>query len=263
MYQQIKGRKIWYTDSGSGFCVVLLHGYLESSEAWNGFSEKLSYSFRVIEIDLPGHGQSEVYGDTHTMEMMAGVVKEILEKLSVKKVFLTGHSMGGYVVLAFLDIYPEYLAGYCLFHSQPFGDTPEAVVKRKYEISLVKEGKKDLMIPGNIEKMYATSNLEKYADSVIRSEVIAGSIPGEGIVAVLNGMMLRPSRVKVMEEGRVPCLWILGALDNYIPSGTIIKRVKVPSNAKILPLERSGHMGFIEEQDLCLAGFIDFVRKLA
>lgn len=242
--------------------MVLLHGYLESSDVWNGFSEKLSGEFRVIAIDLPGHGRSEVYSETHTMDMMAGVVKEMLENLNVKKVFLGGHSMGGYVTLAFLDLYPEYLAGYCLFHSQPFGDTSEAIAKRKHEISLVREGKKDQMIPGNIEKMFATSNLEKFADFVTRSEMTASKIPGEGIVAVLNGMMQRPSRVKVMEEGRVPCLWILGSLDNYIPS-TVIKRVNMPSNARILPLERSGHMGFIEEQDACLEEFSDFVRGLS
>ena len=72
----------------------------------------------------------------------------------------------------------------------------------------------------------------------------------EGIIAVLNGMMARPSRLSVMEEGKVPCLWILGAMDNYIPCDTIQKRVKLPSNARVVVLEKSGHMGFIEEEDV-------------
>ena len=90
----------------------------------------------MISVDLPGHGMSGSYGTTHTMEFMANIVKELLDMLGIKKVFLTGHSLGGYVTLAFLELFPEILSGYSLFHSQPFPDTPEAIEKRMREIAL-------------------------------------------------------------------------------------------------------------------------------
>jgi pimeloyl-ACP methyl ester carboxylesterase len=229
MFFSYKGGSINYCDTGKGRVILLIHGYLESLEVWNGFADSLSSGFRLISIDLPGHGQSDVYGEIHTMEFMATAVKELLISLNIDKAFLIGHSLGGYVTLAFLELFPEYLSGYCLFHSQPFSDTPEALGKRRREIEIVKAGKKNMMYPDNVIKMFATSNLEKFSGALQRSKDIASKIPGEGIIAILKGMMIRPSRLWVVEAGRVPCLWILGLMDNYIPCDAIQAKVKLPS----------------------------------
>lgn len=263
MYITIHGRRIWYTDTGKGTPIVLIHGYLESSEIWTGLGERLSTNFRVLAIDLPGHGRSEVYSETHSMEMMADIIREILESLKIEKVVMTGHSLGGYVTLAFLDLYPYMLSGYCLFHSHPLPDTPEATEKRLREISIVMAGKKDLVYPDNVEKMYAAMNLDKLQGAVKRSKKIASEIPGNGIIALLNGMMKRPSRVGLMEEGRVPCLWILGTMDNYIPFGAIQEKVRLPSNARIEVLRHSGHMGFVEEEEHSAEVIREFVNSLS
>jgi pimeloyl-ACP methyl ester carboxylesterase len=262
MFLKFRDGKIYYSDSGSGRVIVLLHGYLESSEVWNSFQTKLSSDFRVISVDLPGHGSSDVYGETHTMEFMATLVKALLDDLGIAKIALAGHSLGGYVTLAFVELFKEYLSGYCLFHSHPFNDPPEVIEKRRREISIVKAGKKDLMYPENVVRMYATSNLEKFSEAVQSSKHIASVIPGEGIIAVLNGMIQRPSRIAVMEDGSVPCLWILGSMDNYIPCSLIQSKVKLPANARVEILKNSGHMGFIEEEDLSVKLLSDFVKKL-
>lgn len=264
MYSTIHGRKIWYTDSVKGLqSVVLVHGYLESSEVWNGFAERLSSDFRVIAVDLPGHGHSEVYSETHSVEMMADIIRELLESLKIDKTVLVGHSLGGYVTLAFLDLYPHMLKGYCLFHSHPLADTPEITEKRKNDISVVMAGKKDLMYPDSIEKMFAPMNIEILRDQVKRSKKIASVIPGNGIIALLNGMIKRPSRVGLMEEGRVPCLWILGTMDNYIPYGTIREKVNLPPNATIVTLQNSGHLGFVEEEESAVAAITEFVNGIS
>jgi pimeloyl-ACP methyl ester carboxylesterase len=258
MYLLFKGGRINYSDAGNGSTIVLLHGYLESSGVWNGFAGKLSSEFRVISVDLPGHGNSDVYDNVHSMEFMATVIKELLDDLGIKKACLVGHSLGGYVTLAFLELFPEYLSGYCLFHSSPFPDTPELLEKRRREIAIVKAGKKNLMYPDNVIRMFASSNLEKFSEALQRSIEIASQIPGEGIIAILNGMMIRPSRLAVMEAGNVQCLWILGSMDNYIPCDLIRKKVNLPSNAGIIILKNSGHMGFIEEEELSVKVISDF-----
>jgi len=260
MFFSYKSRRICYTVTGEGTVIVLLHGYLESSEVWNGFRDKLSSEFRVISVDLPGHGLSDIYEETHSMEFMATVIKELLDSLSIEKVFITGHSLGGYVALAFLELFPGYLSGYCLFHSHPFPDSPEAIDKRKREIAIVKAGKKHLMYPDNVIRMFAPSNIEKNSEALRRSKEIASKIPGEGIIAVLNGMMQRPSRVVVMEEGRVPCLWILGYMDSYIPYDVIQTKVVLPVNSRVVVLRKSGHLGFIEEEDKSVEAIRNFVK---
>ena len=78
----------------------------------------------------------------------------------------------------------------------------------------------------------------------------------------LSGMMQRPSRLGVMEEGKVPCLWILGSMDSYIPCDLIQSKVKLPQNATVVVLEDSGHLGFIEEEDNSVDVITKFVKKL-
>jgi pimeloyl-ACP methyl ester carboxylesterase len=262
-YIGLKTGKVHYYDEGMGETIVLLHGYLESAEIWRDFAKRLSKKHRVISVDMPGHGLSDNSGKTNSMEFLATMIKEMLDKLSIEKIFLTGHSLGGYVSLAFLEMYTERLNGYCLFHSHPFADSPEAIEKREREIRIVNAGKKDLMYPENVIRMFADKNLHKFSTELLRSRKIASGISAEGITGVLRGMIARPSRVTIMEEGRVPCLWILGSMDNYIPCEQIQKKVTLPSNAKVVVLVNSGHLGFIEEEERAAGIITTFVEKLS
>jgi len=261
-YILYNGGKIYYTDAGEGEIIVLLHGYLETSEVWDGYAKRLASKFRVISIDLPGHGSSKVYGECHTMEFMAGAVKSLLESLNIKKAFIAGHSMGGYVTLAFLELFPDLLRGYSLFHSHPFADSAETIQKRENEIKVVRSGKKYLIYPESVSNMFADVNLVKFREAVQRSKDLASTISDEGMIAVLNGMMIRPSRLTAMERAKVPCLWILGKHDKYISSETVLKKVTLPANAGGVILENSGHMGFIEEEDLSLNVLTEFIMGI-
>ena len=254
--------EIEYDDRGSGNTIVLLHGYLEDSEVWRSFADMLAKAFRVISIDLPGHGRSGIHSEIHTMEFLAEAVKKVIDKAGVKKVLMTGHSLGGYVTLAFAEKYPEYLAGYVLFHSHPNADSPEAKEKRQREIMVVRAGKKDLMYPASISMMFADMNLPAMASELERSKKIASRIPGEGIISILNGMMARPSRAGIIEKGTVPLLWILGRWDKYYSPGKALGSVKLPSSARVIILENSGHLGFIEEKELSIRLITEFAATL-
>jgi pimeloyl-ACP methyl ester carboxylesterase len=254
--------RIFYTDNGSGKIILLIHGYLETSDIWISFAEKLARKYRVIAVDLPGHGRSDIFAEEHTMEFIATAIKELLAKIEAEKIIMAGHSLGGYVTISFAELFPEMLSGYSLFHSHPFADSKEAIKKRENEIRMVKTGGKEKFISGDIKMMYASSNLQKFSALVKRSEEIALTIPDDGITAVLRGMMSRPSRLPVMEQGRVPCLWILGAMDNYINCEQIRTRVRLPANAEVVVLKNSGHMGFIEEEEQSIKILDEFASRL-
>jgi len=260
-YFYFREQRIHYFEIGKGEIILLIHGYLESALVWRNLADKLSKKFKVIAIDLPGHGQSGVFTDENSMEFMATLIKELLDFRGIDKVFLIGHSLGGYVTLAFLELFPERLSGYSLFHSHPLADSTETKEKREHEIKMFTEGKKDQIYPDSIRKMYADSNLEKFSAAVKRSMDIASQISAGGIVFVLKAMISRPSRVSLMEHGSVPCLWILGRLDNHISCDTILQKVNLPGNAEVVILENSGHLGFIEEEDLSLKAISDFVEE--
>lgn len=257
-----EGKKVAYSDTGCGDTVVLLHGYLESGLVWGSLAESLGSRFRVVSIDLPGHGLSDIVAEIHTMDMMAEIVKGILDYLKISKVLMIGHSLGGYVTLAFLELFPESLAGYSIFHSQPFADSRESIERRNREIAVVRAGKKAIMYPGNIERMFSPHNLKRLPAQLKRSNEIASLTPDDGIIAMLKGMIARPSRQAVMEAGRVPLLWILGLHDQYIDYKKVTEGVRLPSNGMLVTLFDSGHLGFVEEPERSLSVLIDFASRV-
>ncbi|HUW91968.1 MAG TPA: alpha/beta hydrolase [Bacteroidales bacterium] len=259
IYEKVK---VQYSDLGKGNTVVLLHGYLETGEVWQPLETILTKSCRVLTIDLPGHGGSEVAGETHTMGFMADAVREVIMSSGEEKVLLIGHSLGGYVTLAFAEKYPQMLSGYVLFHSHPFADSPEAIAKRKREIAVVRAGKKDMMYPANISMMFAERNLKSMAEALARSKRIASQNSAEGIIAMLNGMMVRPSRISILESGVAPLMWILGRYDLYFSPEKALGTVRIPDNGRVVILENSGHLGFIEETDVAAGLIKEFARSL-
>ena len=112
-----------YTQTGEGEALCLLHGFLENKNIWNPFLESLSQKYTVFAFDLPGHGQSALLNGGNTMLAMAEAVRGILKREGVDQVKLIGHSMGGYVALAFAEYFPSEVDGVLLLNSTPEADT--------------------------------------------------------------------------------------------------------------------------------------------
>lgn len=120
-----KNTKISFTDSGEGNSIVLLHGFLENKKMWTEYVELFSKKYRVITIDLLGHGESDSLGYVHEMEENANAVNEVLENLKIEKAIILGHSMGGYVALAFAELYPQKIQKLVLLNSTSKEDSAE------------------------------------------------------------------------------------------------------------------------------------------
>jgi len=259
---QFRERELIYSDHGEGTCIVLLHGYLERGEIWQSFIELFPDGFRFIIPDFPGHGDSDSWGKVHSMEDLAAALRAILEAEKIDKVFLAGHSMGGYVCMAFADLYPERLFGYALVHSTPFADTEEKRKNRDREISLVLCGKKRQIVLVNIPKAFAVENLDRMSGQVGSLKQMALRSPEEGMIALLNGMKKRPDRTAVLQNPDLPLLLIGGMKDNYIPVEVFEKLASLAPHARVLRLENSGHMGFMEEPEQVVNVFVDFLQTI-
>jgi pimeloyl-ACP methyl ester carboxylesterase len=256
-----RNTSIRYKAEGTGRAILLLHGYLESLDIWHEFSGKLNKKFTVISIDLPGHGLSGIIANAHTMEIMAEAVNAVLNELNIKKCVLIGHSMGGYVTVAFADLFPDKLYGYCLFHSTPFADTEEKKQNRNREIELVNQGKKELIFNTNVPKAFANDNLDRLKSDVERALEIAANTVDDGIKAILEGMKQRPDRSDILASSNIPVLLILGKKDNYIPFNVIMEKIRLSDKGELFILENSGHMGFIEETEKSLSALTSFAEK--
>jgi pimeloyl-ACP methyl ester carboxylesterase len=256
-----KSSSINYSDQGSGKVIVLLHGYLETHEIWKDFASELAKSFRVISIDIPGHGKSGKIADVHTMDLMAEAVDAVLRNLYIDRAFIVGHSMGGYVTLSYMANYTTKVSGICLFHSTPFADTDEKRVNRDREINLLKEGQKEQLFNANVPKGFANDNLISMKGKVDWAVSVAAQSSPEGIIALLEGLKARPDRQQLLKETGTPVLYILGKKDNYIPYDIMYAVAQRSPKGEILTLENSGHMGFIEEPGICQEALKSFVMQ--
>ncbi len=253
--------RINYKIEGKGNPIVLIHGFLETSETWADFSKLLSERFTVISVDLPGHGKSELFEEPYSMCKYAESIYHILNEEKIPKAILTGHSMGGYVALAFAENYPYMLSGLCLFHSTPFADSKEKMKARTETINQIITGNKEIICKNHAKAVYADENIGKFTKEISEGEKIALSVSDEGIVASLLAMKDRKDRNDILEKLQVPFLYIQGKKDRFIPEN-VIHRINMPENFEVSVLDNSGHTGFTEEKEKSLKLINDFANKV-
>lgn len=261
-FLEVGQRHYRYIIKGEGPVMILLHGYLESVDIWGAFAQKLSTWFKVVLIDLPGHGKSSGLLKPPTVEGMASVVDKICEAEDLSSVFLTGHSMGGYVTLAFLEKYSGRLSGFSLLHSHPFADSEETLKKRDREIQLVRDGKKSTICAINIPNAFAPGNLNLLSKKVEMATEIARNTKDDGMIDALQAMQKRPDRSELLRQTKLPFLWVLGRKDLYISYQLMLDKGLLPSGGEIITLENSGHQGFMEEEDRVVDIYRNFFRSV-
>ncbi len=259
---QYQNKPIFFSDRGNGYVIVLLHGFTESLEIWKNYAEKLSESFRVICIDLPGHGRSANLAEVHTMELMAEVVHAVLHSCGIKRCVMVGHSMGGYVTLAFAASHDDMLQGLVLLHSQADADDDETCRNRDRTIALAKANR-SAFINQFIPSLFASANRKKFYREIEILQNQAGSISGKALIAALEGMKIRSDQRNLLSSTSLPVLFIAGKQDSRIPFGKVIEQIALPKHAEALLLEDAGHMGYIEASEVVLQTIRDFTQKIA
>lgn len=242
---QYQHKNIAYQISGSGPALVLLHGFLESKAIWNDFTEILQNDFTVLAIDLPGHGESELIDEVHSMQFMAETVKAVLEAEKIKKAVLAGHSMGGYVALQFTVENKEMVKGLVLFHSHAKADTDEARENRRRTINIVKQNKGGF-IRQFIPDLFDQKHVDKYTSAIQKLQDTAALMTPEAIIAALAGMRDRPDQLQYLLLTEIPVLFIIGKQDSRMPYAQLMAQAVIPSHSEMLLLEDVGHMGYIE-----------------
>ena len=256
----LQGGKISYHLSGEGNTVVLLHGFMEDHSIWDDFSGELSQKYRVIRIDLPGHGGSSVFGDVHTMEFMADAVRLVLETEHAGPCIMAGHSMGGYVSLAYARKYGDDLQGIVLFHSHAAADDEQGRVNRDRTIEIV-NGEHGAFIHACIPTLFCEDTVDLFSMEIEGLRKRSMQTPVRGITAALAGMRDRPDSMELLGEITVPVFFIIGKKDAKIPLEKIMEQLPAPANSEALIIDNIGHMGFIEARDLTLRAMEHFIER--
>lgn len=254
-----KNTKISYSDTGKGNAVVLLHGFLENQTMWQDLVPELSKKYRVITIDLLGHGETECLGYIHSMEDNADIVQAVLSKLRIRKAIFVGHSMGGYVALAFAELYPEKVKGLVLLNSTSKADSEERKANRNRAIKAVKKDY-TTFIRLSIANLFSTDNRERLIDEIEKVKIEALKTPLQGVVASLEGMKIRKDREVLLHLTPYPKMLILGEKDPVLLYKDSLEQIE--NTAVKLVSFPDGHMSHIENRDGLLKALLDFLKSV-
>lgn len=241
-----------YEISGNGKeDLILLHGFMENLLIWEDLEPALSKKFRIIKIDLPGHGRSAVAGEIHTMEMMAEAVKKVTDHLKLEKFHLLGHSMGGYVSLAFAEKFPDAVKSLTLFFSTYFPDDEEKKEQRRKSFRIILENFKTYVGAG-IPKLFSPNEKDILEGKIEFAKDVAFSTKPEGALAAVKGMIERTDKKNVIENLDAKILVIAGKHDGAVKTEDLIKDLPDKTNIKSYVLD-CGHNGHLEKPEICAA----------
>lgn len=258
MQIQYKKTTINFTSTGKGSAIVLLHGFLENLTMWNTTVEQLSKKYRVICIDLLGHGESENYGYVHTMEDQAKMVKAVLDYLKLRKYVLVGHSMGGYISLAFAKLFAHNLKGLCLMNSTALPDTEEKKLNRNRGIEAVKQNHKTF-IRIAIPMLFSEENRTVFSKQITEITNEALKISPQGIIAALEGMKTRKNQTSIYKTASYPVQMFIGKQDPISNYNALINQTK-NTNVKVVELS-GGHMSHVENKEEFISALEQFAKN--
>lgn len=261
-----RGKKLVYRTAGSGPLVVLLHGFGEDGSIWKGQCQ-IFLRHQLLVPDLPGSGSSEAVDDM-SMEGLADAVKALInaEAGETSNVTLIGHSMGGYITLAFAEKYPERLRSFGLFHSTAFADSDEKKETRQKAIRFIEEHGAADFLKASTPNMYGPNAKEEHPEWIEEHLSSVHNFSGASLVNYYRAMIQRPDRTAVLRESSVPVLFVVGRHDAAVSFSDSLKQCHLPKITYIHILERSGHMGMVEEKreaNHILSQFVNATEKIA
>jgi pimeloyl-ACP methyl ester carboxylesterase len=244
-----------YNEAGNGYPVVLLHGFCENNTCFNKQVLLLKGHYKVICPDLPGSGKSTPLVHA-TMESMADAVYELIEQLGIKKCVLIGHSMGGYVTMAFVKKYSHVLDGFGLLHSVATPDDDERKQKRVQAQQVIREKGPAFYARNFIGPLFREGSdaqlIKPYVD-------VADQFTAEGLISQLEAMKNRPDSQETLRQTPLPAFFGVGGYDTLIPSEKMIGQALMCEQSYIAILAESAHMGHIEQADLTASHLVQFV----
>lgn len=240
--------KLFVQDRGTGPALLCIHGFLENHSMWD-FLNDLETEYRIIRVDLPGHGHSEVAKQDFSLSDLATVLKELLHHLQVDTFHYIGHSMGGYIGLELAKQCTQSMHQLILFHSQPFADKPKKKIERERLIEALKQGKSQflrLSLPG----LMAPHRLPHLQQELNQLLAMAENCSLTGAIHALQAMKSRKDHRILTASMRARLAVVSGQQDPTVPLNQLQDWTNEYECPHVL-IPDCGHLGFLEQPSLC------------
>ncbi|MEK5381122.1 alpha/beta fold hydrolase [Niallia sp. FSL W8-0635] len=250
--------QLFYTEQGQGDPLVLIHGFCGSVDYWEYIIPLLAEKFRVLAVDLRGHGDSAYNGEPFEIEDLAKDIKLLLGALGIDKVYMFGHSLGGYVTLAFADLFEDSLKGFGLIHSTAFSDTEEGKEGRLNAIRKIQDLGIEEFVDGLIPNLFSDESLTALPTEVEKAKRIGYGTNPIAAMETQAAMRKRPDRNYVVEKAKIPVLLLKGTKDKVVS----IDRVASASSPYITEIRlETGHMSMQEDPKRLAEAICSFIEK--
>ena len=275
---------IAYRIEGKGKPVVLLHGFGEDSHIWDNQVAYLKDHCLLIVPDLPGSGKSSLLSLESTVlsfelikettqnpklktqnfvsiQDYADCIYALLQHERIKTCTMLGHSMGGYITLAFAKKYPEQLTAFGLVHSTAFADNEEKKKNRERAITLIEEYGPWSFLKTTIPNLFGSAFKERHPEKVEELVLSSQQFSKEALQQYYRAMMNRPDASEVLKSNRLPVLFVIGTEDIAAPMADVLEQSRLPLNPYIHVLQNIGHMGMWEATDEMNKLLLAFINK--
>ncbi len=236
----VNGNQLAYERRGNGFPLVLIHGYPLDHSIWEKVVPILENDFDLILPDLRGFGQSDVVPTPFEVADMAEDIAALLDLLKIEKAAIAGHSMGGYVALAFNQRHPTRLLGMGLVASQVLADATEKKIGRAREAE-------DILAHG-IGNVAETMSIKLTDDPILQSRlkgIILQQRP-PGLAGALLAMAGRLDSTPLLPSLDIPFVVVHGLEDKLIPVERTRAIKGLLKNGFFSEIEGAGHMPMME-----------------
>lgn len=244
-------------DGDGDDAVVLLHGFPFAKELWNELIPTLARRHRVVSLDLRGMGRSSVSPGPYLMEMLAGDVAAVLDALSIPRAAIVGHSLGGYVALAFARMYVERVGALALVCSKLSADTAE---RARWRYDLADRAQREASISPIVDAMLPTQifaeNKEKAEQIAVRAREIAAPNTPDGLAEMLRGMAVRDDASDIAPELGMPVLLVAGRHDGGSTVDENDEAARIFPDGRLVVCEESAHLPMLEEPEALLAALV-------
>ncbi|MEO6406566.1 MAG: alpha/beta hydrolase [Ferruginibacter sp.] len=256
----LNGANISYRISGTGPFLVLIHGFAEDSRIWDNLVTELEKVHTLLIPDLPGSGKSGMIPGSPSIADFADCIHGIFVKEQIDSAILIGHSMGGYIALAFAAKYGDKLFALGLFHSSAFADDEAKIATRRKAISVMKEKGAMVFLKTAIPGLFYDKE-KSHAD--IEDLVEKGSqFTAEALIQYYEAMINRPDTTDTLRNLPIPLLLILGKHDPAVPLDQGLKQTHLAAETHLHILKKSAHMGMLEEKVTAIEILLKFLHLL-
>jgi pimeloyl-ACP methyl ester carboxylesterase len=250
-----------YRVGGQGQTVLLLHGFAEDSSIWDDFIPQLSAHYNLIIPDIPGSGKSTLLQETQVgLEDYADSIHFILAKENINLCSMIGHSMGGYITLAFAEKYPGMLEGMGLFHSSAYADDEQKKETRKKAIEFIKEKGSNAFLKTSIPGLFTDEGKNKTA--IVQLIEKGKQFSPEALCQYYQAMIDRPDRTTILKTALFPVLFIMGEHDKAVLFKHSLEQSYLPTVSHIHILRNSAHMSMLEEKDKSFNSLAHFLHSV-